>query len=574
MSARPTHYEVFSRKVPASGWVLQLALEDRDGAIAAAREMMTSSKACAVKVTKEVLDQDTGEYRSSIVINEGAPELKARPKRETASEAVCGSPQELYTQHAREKIARLFEDWLKRHQVTAYELLHRPDLAEILEASGTELQHAIQKLSIPEAQDTGASLHELIRRWTVLADKTTTRLITDGRKNLFPDLNPEAFLAQLDKMSGHAEKAYVLGGAIARALKTERGALGKLKTLLPYVEKLAEDLAKNGAGREWAIKAFEAPILEIFSNRATMTEVMGADQDLGNALCILTRLAAGPAADMVIKLDPKVGAIIPPLTGIVGGYQRLVFKGHMQSLVSCASKRLMVELKGPRRLKANDPTAEIDLLRALALVMSAAGKEQTQRDDVMEAFAERSKMLVSADFVDDLIQSAKNEADAIEKLIWLCENVVGSANKRQAGRWLISQLSAPRFDRDMRDTGRPASQRLSYLAELQRRLEGAKLPDKEAQDVRDKVGQVGAQVAQDAQLLANIMRSPAPALQKLSVLLGLASGRSAPVGPLTEQARSEALKILRVPEVRQSMATQPQVLAQLMPMIKAAGLAG
>jgi hypothetical protein len=305
-----------------------------------------------------------------------------------------------------------------------------------------------------------------------------------------------------------------------------------------------------------------------------LSEVLGADQDLGTALCTLTRMAAGQAADMVIKLDPKVGAVIAPLTGVVAGYQRLMLKGHLQSLTACASKRLMVELKGPRRLKANDPTGEIDLLRALALVMSAAGKEQTQREDVMEAFAERSKMLVSADFVDNLIQSANSEAEAIDKLIWLGENVVGAANKRQAGRWLISHLSTPRFDRDMRDAGRPAAQRLSYLADLQRRFEAAKLPDKEAQEIRDKVGHIGAQVAQDAQLLAHIMRSPAPALQKLGVLLGLASGRSAPVGPLSEQARNEALRILRAPEVRQAMSGQPQLLAQLMPMIKAAGLAG
>ena len=36
-----------------------------------------------------------------------------------------------------------------RQGIPAYELLHRPDLAEKLEASGVELQHAIQKVAVP-----------------------------------------------------------------------------------------------------------------------------------------------------------------------------------------------------------------------------------------------------------------------------------------------------------------------------------------------------------------------------------------------------------------------------------------
>ena len=50
-----------------------------------------------------------------------------------------------------------------RAQVTPFELMHRPDLAEVLEASGVELQHAVQKVAVPQSQATGQGVHELIR---------------------------------------------------------------------------------------------------------------------------------------------------------------------------------------------------------------------------------------------------------------------------------------------------------------------------------------------------------------------------------------------------------------------------
>src|SRR6185312_2449071 len=100
----------------------------------------------------------------------------------------CTSPQDLYTAQAREKIARLLEDWLRRQRVTVFELLHRPDLAQKLDDSGNELQHALQKISVAEAQESGQDLHELMRRWQGLAERSVNRVINDGKKKLFPEV--------------------------------------------------------------------------------------------------------------------------------------------------------------------------------------------------------------------------------------------------------------------------------------------------------------------------------------------------------------------------------------------------
>ncbi|WP_414553582.1 hypothetical protein, partial [Anabaena sp. CCY 0017] len=73
--------------------------------------------------------------------------------------------------------------------VTAFELLHRPDLAEILEASGVELQHAVQKIAVPEAQASGQEVHAMIRHYQRLADATVARLLKARRDGRFPALD-------------------------------------------------------------------------------------------------------------------------------------------------------------------------------------------------------------------------------------------------------------------------------------------------------------------------------------------------------------------------------------------------
>ncbi|HAV51077.1 MAG TPA: hypothetical protein DCX75_13690, partial [Brevundimonas sp.] len=171
------HYEVFIRKTAPAPWALLMATESRNHAIEAAEDILNDNRAAAVRVTKETLDAETMEFSSLTVLTKGAPEV--RQKRVIPDDEVgprCTGIQDFYAPHARELIGRVLEDWLIRRGVTAFELLHRPDLAEVLEASGVELQHAVQKVAVPESQAVGQPVHELIRHYQKLADSVIERL--------------------------------------------------------------------------------------------------------------------------------------------------------------------------------------------------------------------------------------------------------------------------------------------------------------------------------------------------------------------------------------------------------------
>lgn len=563
------HYEVFARKTPTSSWALQLALENRELAIKSAEDILTNKNMAAVMVSKETLDSNSGEYRSLQVFTKGAAEQAKKPKTVAEVASVCTAPQELYTALAREKIGRLLEDWLKRNNVTPFELLHRPDLAEKLEATGNELQHVVQKLAVPESQDTGQDLHEVMRRWRALIDKTTTRLITDGRKNVFPDIVPSGWLSTIDKLNGHVDKAYILGGAVAKLLSKDTRPSVKLEKLLLFAMVLADHIE----GREWAMTVLESPVVEIFASRSALSDVLGQEADLGTSLAVLTRMAAGREVDMVAAIDPSIARIIPPLKDVLAGYHNLMARGCFQTLAGNISKRMMQELKGPRRLKPGDPEAEIEILRALAMCITAAGKEEAQRDDIKDAFTERSKMLVSSDFVGSLTQSCKSPSEEAEKLIWLCENVAGAVNKRQAARWLVSTLTSLKFEREIRDSNKPAPQRLQQLAHMQKKVMKAQLADADSAEISGKLGQFGTQIGTDVHLIQQTLKAPMPPMHKLAMLLNFASGNAAPLGLFSEQAKAEAMRLLRLPQIREGLMASPRAMAALKPMMQAAGLA-
>ncbi len=565
MSGRPVHYEVFSRKTPSSAWTLQMASEDRQQAVTAADELLKQSHA-AVRVTKEILDPETGDYTSATILTKGVVEDKKPVRRTPESEATCTSPQDLYAASAREKIARLLDDWLRRQKITAFELLHRPDMAQRLDDSGNELQHAVQKIAIAEAQDSGRDLHELMRRWQGLAERAVNRLIQDGKKKLFPELGDD-FAAIAERVKDHPEKAYVLGGVIAQAMKDDATATAKLRRLLGFAQ-----AATATPGLGWALGVIEAPVVELFAQKTTISDILGEDAGFGAILAAMTAMAAGAEVEALSLRDAGVAKWLPPLDGLLGGYAKLIGARALPHLAMHLPRRLMADLKGPRRLRPDDPRAEIEILRALALCLTAGGSD-AQRDDIHEAFIERSRMLVSADFVDSLSRTAAGPCEEIETLIWLGENVIGGANKRQAARWLVSTLGALKLERVIRDPAKPAPQRLAWLALMQRRVIAAHFPEKDAEDVNAKLGQMGGQVADDVHLIANLTRASLPIMQKLQVLLNIAAGQSAPLGPVADAARAEVMKMMRNPELRQGLMNNPKAIDALRPMMKAAGLA-
>jgi hypothetical protein len=217
--------------------------------------------------------------------------------------------------------------------------------------------------------------------------------------------------------------------------------------------------------------------------------------------------------------------------------------------------------------------AEIDILRSLAMTLTAAAGRLLPLEDVQSAFSARSKMLVTGDFVDAYQGKGKTACQETEALIWLAENIIGAANKRQASRWLAGAVGALRFETEMRAAEEPPTARLAKLALLQRKVGRCGLAPEDSATVQGRLGELGGMVEGEAKLAAALARAKAPPLHRLTVLLRLAAGETAPLGPAADRARAEALKLVRLPETRAALTEAPDQVATVRSLLQQAGLA-
>src|SRR5262249_29738764 len=157
-------------------------------------------------------------------------------------------------------------------------------------------------------------------------------------------------------------------------------------------------------------------------------------------------------------------------------------------------------------------------------------------ETVQEAFAARSRTLVTPEFVEALIGRDGSAREEAELLIWLAENVVGGANKRQAARYLNAHVASLRFEKELRYGPDSASARLAALATLQKAASRAGLDEADARPVQARFGDIGGLVEADARLAAQLVQAQAPVIHRLSLLLRLAAGESAPLGPAADRA--------------------------------------
>jgi hypothetical protein len=550
------HYELFVRRKVGAQWTLDMATEVRATALQNAEEALTGGRAVAVRVSKETLDAASGEYKSIAIFTKGMVD-GGKPKKEVEDlDPLCVQPSDLYTAHARDRIGRLLEGWLARHNATPFELLHRPDLVEKLEASGTDLQHALQKIAIPEAEARGISVHELIRTFQGLVERSVANLMKAFKKGALPDLDKEGFAKAATRLAADPDRAFLLGAGVAASIAPGKNWSEKLARLLD----LADAAPTDPKARAAALHAIEEPLAEIIGSRAGMADLLGTSDDLGSTLAAMTRLTGGAQVEALIRMQAQVRACMPELSGTAKRLSDWLSGDHFAPVRASIAKRVLKELNGVRRLKPNDAEAEIEFLRALAMSLTAAAGRILPAEDIQAAFTVRSKTLLNGEFIEALLGRDRSAREEVTILIRLAENVMGAVNKRQAARWLSANITALRFEKELRQGPDTAVSKLAALAVLQRTVCRSGLVREDYEPLCAKLGELGAQVESDARLVTMLVRAPAPLAQRLSLLVRLAMGEAGPTGPVADKARLEALKLARAPEAREELAASPETM--------------
>jgi hypothetical protein len=548
------HVEVFIRRRSTAPWSLELATEDRALALETAEAALAGGAAVGVRVLKESLDADTREFRSVKILEKGDVVLPKGKSPPTEAPPLCVEARDMYTVHAREIIGRLLAPWLQRKQVTPFELLHRADLLEALEASGMEMQHAIQKVAVPEAQATGATTHEVMRRYQKITDDAVERVLRDWRRKAFPSISEQTVAEVGRRLSTTPDGAYLLGGAVAQYIATAKTWPDKLERLLELADPASAE------ARDFTFGILCQPLAEILGTRSALSDISGVTQDLGGDLALLTRLIAPNEVSQLIQIDASLKDHFPAPSAQIQKLATWLQDPGFLPVRAALARRVLAELNGPRRLRPSDAQGEIAVLRSLAMVLTLFAGKLAPLEDVEAAFMKRSNALVSSDFVEAYLSGAGDVLSETQALIRLGENVVGATNKRAVGRCIAATVSALRFETELRNSAVAADIKLAALADLQRQLGRIGLPDWDNAYISGKLGEVGASVEADAHYITSLTKAPHAKLLSLAVLVKLARADSAPKGPVTARAKTEIQKLLRDPAVRTDVAKSPETL--------------
>jgi hypothetical protein len=560
------HYEVLARR-PGAAMHLEAWLEDQSRALQMANEMIGCGEFIAVMVVRETRNPKSGKFTPLVIRREG--DFTSPVTRKLASGDLppprCRTGADLYGPMARARIAEVLEAWLARKKITAFELIHRLDLSETLRNTGGEYQHAVQKFAVPEALLRRSTVHEVIKSLHPVIDEAATRLRLTTQANGFAALSLSTFAQVCDDLADVHDRLFLLGGAVAAYLESAEDWGAKVERVL----NLADAAPEDGPGRDLAMHVLAMPMAEIFNINAAMADLLGPELDPAGHIAALAQLSAPDVADAVSAFDSVAATLLPKPTAIGERLARFLAEPRVNGLRLALGRKILGEIASPKRLRPASAEGEVEITRVLAITLMTAAEHLGGAEAVHEAFVSRSHAMVGTEFVTAYLKVARTPMDEALALARLMESVVGGIHKRQAVRWLQSCVTSLKFDAEIKSTKLPAQARLNQLAALYRRI--ARSGGKEAgiEPLLQIIGDLGGKIEADAKVLAQFRKTALPPVQKLQLLIRMAMGETAPIGPATERARLEAKRVMAQPETIHELSREPRMLHQVQTMMNA-----
>ena len=527
------HYEVFFKKNKKAGWALLEACNDRDSALKLAHTMIAKHRDGSVRVTKEKYDEDTRSFRAVPVFQAGAEKYGAIEEKSGDAHLPCLTPDDLSKPHARDTIRRVLTGWLERVQAVPMELLHRADLVEDLEASGTDLQHAVQKVAVASARENDANVQTFVKQLNELVQKALSRIYKDAREKRLPSYPKKTpFKDIANDIFAKDKRPYSLRAAMADRLSHERKYADKLEVLLDMSDGLPED----DEVRNFALAEVDAYIGEVISFDAGREAMMGPCKDLGETLERLACLFDGDDTADALNLAPRAA-------------KRLAQKIKTREFEACRSviaAQLLKELERPGRLRPASVREEVRLARDLAARLVIVADSILPADALIKAFTARSARLLQADTIEDYLRHARDPNEEIERLLALEENLVGETNKAKLASYVRGVIGNSRAESHfIRGDGKPL-ERLATLTALQARVLRGTYPKKDKLELAASFDMLGMKIVDESKILNMVEAGDRPSLDKATALLRLATGGALPMGHCCTDAQARAIRHLKM----------------------------
>ncbi|WP_439817803.1 hypothetical protein [Zavarzinia sp. CC-PAN008] len=521
------HYEIHVLKGPS--WAFFATAPDREEAVDAALPMVGRDGVLAVKVVRESFDPVSSSFKSRTVLLEGRQDAisKAKPLPNREDSRFCFKVDDFYSLYGRQQIAILLRQELDRWVITPTELLHVPDHVDRLQATGTVLQHVVQKTAIMQVQQTKRPVTERAKELYDLIGQAERRLFTDKKHKRLPILEKGGTAALLETIDAEQNRLYLLNCAVC-------GYLAPLKTWRSKLEAMMALLDEPGvtAGpRRFLLQVIDVITGELLSSSVALTELVGASPDLATQLgavadLYLGRFAAADALPAVRMLNQLVG------------------EGQMISARTALARRVLGEIATTRPLTKGNLAAEIAALGTLYRRFDHVEGTLVQLDEIREAFRGRSERQLGSGVVSDYLAATPSSLDRAEKLLALEANVIGLGNKRRLAGFVGPLLTGPDAQGEVVvHEGHPMDM-LRRLVAMQQVVLASQLDDQDKDKLSGRLDQLNLLLFERSGILPRAERSAGGPIDRAITILRLCTAGILTQGQSRERAQRRALALI------------------------------
>jgi hypothetical protein len=526
------HFEIFRQAKRGGAWALIETMAQRDEAVSYAKRLVEEGVP-AVRVVKETHTPETGDYLTLTIFEHGATETKTKSKKldEGTSTTPCFKPDDLYSHHARATMARILGDWLAAQKLTLTELIHNARALEKFESAGTVYQHAIQKVAVAQASESESSVTQIVKHLDGLCTAAIHRVYKDERRGLFPLLEAGQFGPFAERLGASPDARYALNGALAKYLRT---AAPNWDAKLQSLFGLMKQLPAEGPGRALLLNGIDTLVAEMLTAAGTLAGLLGPNPDLGHALMNLVELFLG--GDVHVA---EGGLGIHELA-------RFFAKDELPVARQAIATRIVAELKGMKRLCPKSIDEEFRTLRRLGNQLIQGQGKYLSNEDIVAAFHERSKRLVTDEPLLQFMQNAKTSDERLERLLVVEENIVGAENKRNLASFMVPMIISNGFENQL-CSGAPIPQRLRRVAELQERVLRSGFQDVQKNQIAVALDAVAQRIDERSRFLASIEAKTSDPIDRVETLLRLCTAGVFTQGDLMMKARRLLMGCLTKP---------------------------
>lgn len=445
----------------------------------------------------------------------------------------CTKAEDLFSAPAKRVIARLIPDFLVKNKVTVTEVMHRAELLDRIEGTGTLMQYVVQQTAIVRARAEDRPVQHIIRELNQLATDLVDKVHQDKRKDLFPQLTANEFEDLAADLADEADGAYIINGALARYLRDALTWNEKALRLVAILELSRPDRP----GQEVLLSAIDNVLAEVLMIPAAVIDLIGVRETFGDTVLALVHLFLCVGAE---KGQYTGKQVLPCLAWYFSS-------GVLPQARASVASQIITQLYSLQRLRIDSIEDEMRAFRHITELLMGGIDDTLPREELIPALELRSKRFVTPESLNTCLSNSVLPDQKLDWLFFADGCVVGERNKQVLAQNALRIATADSFKNQFQLSSTPLPRRLQRLADLGTAVRRCEFHEYDCHNLAAIFDTLAFELASHAKLFETMAARRGTPVDKALVLLQLHEANTFTEGRMTEKVRDAVIGYMASP---------------------------